>query len=245
MKTRTQARDSDTPDPKAAEEEPAEEEAAEEEAAEEEPAEEEPTEPEPTEDEPIADEAEATEPKGDEPAESDEASSSGPGGRRTAALVLAVVAALVAAWFGWSWYGAAHDESLRYSQTRDEVLRAGEQAVQNLNTLDYRNLNQGLKLWQDSTTSELYREIVQGRAGFERALREGKTITSAKVLEAAVTELDVHAGKASVIVGIQITVTPPKGNPAIKKPRLMGELTRTSTGWKLSALAMAPVGATG
>ncbi|MFF5261169.1 hypothetical protein ACFY4C_19690 [Actinomadura viridis] len=167
------------------------------------------------------------------------------GTSRRVAMALAVIAALCAAWFGWSWYGAAHDESLHYSRTRDDVLRAGEQAVQNLNTLDYRSLNQGLKLWQDSSTNELYQQIVQGRPQFEQAVRKAQTITSAKVLDAAVTELDQHAGKASVIVALQITVTPPKGDPAIKKTRLMGQLTRTSTGWKLSALAQAPVGAAG
>ncbi|MFB4317888.1 hypothetical protein [Actinomadura sp. 21ATH] len=168
-----------------------------------------------------------------------------PDGKRKAAMVLAVVAAVCAAWFGWSWYAAAHDESLGFSRERDEVLRAGEQAVQNLNTLDHRSLDRDLKLWQDSSTSELYQEIVQGRPQFEKAVQQAKTITSAKVLDAAVTELDRHAGKASVIVGLQITVTPPKGEPAVKKTRLMGQLTRTATGWKLSALSQAPVGGTG
>jgi Mce-associated membrane protein len=165
--------------------------------------------------------------------------------RRTVAMVVTVIAALCAAWFGWSWYGAAHDDSLSFSQERDDALRAGEQAVQNLNTLDYRSLGPGLKLWQDSSTSELYQQIVQGRPQFEQAVQKAKTITSAKVLDAAVTELDQHAGKAGVIVALQITVTPPKGEPTIKKTRLVGQLTRTSTGWKLSALAQAPVGASG
>jgi Mce-associated membrane protein len=168
-----------------------------------------------------------------------------PNGKRTLALALAVVAAVCAAWFGWSWYGAAHDESLHYSSARDEALRAGEQAIQNLNTLDYRSLDEGLKVWQDSSTSQLYQQIVQGRQGFEQAVRKAQTITSAKVLDAAVTELDQHAGKASVIVALQVTVTPPKGEPTVKKTRLMGQLTRTSTGWKLSALAPAPVGSGG
>jgi len=185
--------------------------------------------------------AEPDEPDASKTAQPEERSTS----KRTAALVLAVLALLSAAWFGWSWYGAAHDESLRFSETRDEVLRAGEQAVLNLNTLDYRNLNTGLKLWQDSSTSELYQQIVQGRAAFEREVKKAQTITSAKVLDAAVTELDQHAGKASVIVGVQITVTPPKGEPVVKKTRLMAELTRTATGWKLSALAQAPAGANG
>lgn len=161
---------------------------------------------------------------------------------RTTAVALAVAAALAAAWSGWSWYGAAHDGSRAYAQARDEVLQSGEQGIQNLNTLDYRSLTQSLKAWQDSSTSDLYRDIVQGRAQFEQEVQKAKTITSAKVLESAVTELDTHSGKARVIVAMEITVTPPTGQPAIKKSRLIGELTKTASGWKLSALGQAPVG---
>ncbi|WP_433334155.1 hypothetical protein [Spirillospora sp. CA-294931] len=159
---------------------------------------------------------------------------------RTAAIALVIVAAVCAAWFGWSWYGAAHDDSLAYSRERDEVLRVGEQAVQNLNTLDHRSVGPGLKVWQDSTTSDLYQSIVQGRPAFEKAVKDAKTVTTAKVLDAAVTEFDDHAGRASVIVALQVTVAPPKGDPAVKKSRMMGQLTRTASGWKLSALGLAP-----
>ena len=48
---------------------------------------------------------------------------------RAAALAL-LVAAGTAGWTGWSWWSATHDDSLRYSQTRDEVQRTAEQAVQ-------------------------------------------------------------------------------------------------------------------
>ncbi|MFI0351203.1 hypothetical protein [Actinomadura sp. 9N407] len=157
------------------------------------------------------------------------------------AIALAAIAAIAATWSGWSWYAAEHDDSLRYAATRDQVLRDGEQAIQNLNTLDYRSLDRSLKSWQDSATSDLYRDIVQGRAGFARQVGEARTITSARILEAAVTELDTHAGRARVIVAIAITVTPPKGDPATKQSRLIGELTRTAAGWKLSALGQAPV----
>ncbi|MFD0856343.1 hypothetical protein ACFQ07_29150 [Actinomadura adrarensis] len=208
------------------------------------------TEPEDSEPEPEKGESEASEepePEDDSKSSKSSESAGEPGatGRRTAALVMVAVALVAAGWFGWSWYSAAHDDSLHYSQSRDEVLRVGEQAMQNLNTLDYRSLDSGLKLWQDSSTNELYQEIVRGRAELERAVKQAKTITSAKVLDAAVTELDEHAGKASVIVGLQVTVTPPQGDPAIKKTRMIGELTRTSTGWKLSAVAPAAVGANG
>ncbi|MEU6040601.1 hypothetical protein ABZ801_34900 [Actinomadura sp. NPDC047616] len=175
-----------------------------------------------------------------------------PGGRRrwipwgadpvqVIAIVLTVVAAVAAGWFGWSRYAARHDDSLRYAATRDQVLRSAEQGVQNLSTLDYRSLDRSLKAWQESATGDLYRDIVQGRAQFEQRVREARTVTAAKVLEAAVTELDEHAGKARVLVAVQITVTPPEGEPAVKKSRLVGELTRTADGWKISGLGQAPI----
>ena len=163
----------------------------------------------------------------------------------TSATALVLAAAVCAAWFGWNWYGAAHDDSLRYSRVRDDVLQSGEQAIQNLNTLDYRDLGQGLKTWQDSSTSDLYQQIVQGRAEFEQQVRTAKTITSARILEGAVTELDDRAGKAAVIVAVQIVVTPPEGRPTAKRSRLIGKLTRTAGGWKLSALGQVPAGISG
>ncbi|TMR38776.1 hypothetical protein [Actinomadura geliboluensis] len=159
--------------------------------------------------------------------------------RRTATALL-VLAALFAAWAGWSWYSAAHDDAHAYSRTRDEALLAGEQAVQNLNTLDYRDLASGLKTWQDSTTSDLYRQITQGRAAFEAQVKKARTITTARILDAAVAELDERSGKARILVAVEITVTPPEGAPAVKQSRLVGKVTRTPAGWKLSELGQAP-----
>ena len=45
------------------------------------------------------------------------------------------------------------------------------------------------------------------------------------------------------MVAAQITVTPVSGSPVTKQSRLLGTLTRTSSGWKLSALGQVPVGA--
>jgi Mce-associated membrane protein len=159
--------------------------------------------------------------------------------QRTAAALL-TLAALFAAWAGWSWYAAAQDDAYAYSRTRDEVLQAGEQAVQNLNTLDYRSLGPGLKTWQDSTTSDLYRQITQGRAEFEERVKKARTITTARILDAAVAELDERSGKARILVAVEITVTPPDGDPVTKQSRLIGKVTRTPAGWKLSELGQAP-----
>jgi Mce-associated membrane protein len=160
------------------------------------------------------------------------------------ATVLVVVAAACAGYFGWSWYSAAHDDSLAYSRTRDDVLRAAEQGVQNMNTLDYRKVDQGLASWEASSTGDLHQQLVQGRAQFSQQVRAAKTVTTAKILDAAVTELDDRAGKAGAIVAVQITVTPPTGSPATKQSRMRAQLTRTRSGWKLSALGQAPLGTT-
>ncbi|MFJ1797714.1 hypothetical protein [Streptomyces sp. NPDC088180] len=161
------------------------------------------------------------------------------------ALALAVCAAGAAGWGGWLRYEATHDEAASFARTRDDALAAGEQAVQNMNTLDHRSLEKGLDSWEQSTTGDLHSQLVDGRDAFAEQIAAAKTVSTAKVLSGAVTELDQRAGRAGVMVAIRVTVTAPKGEPAVKENRLLGSLTRTADGWKLSALGQAPVGGTG
>ncbi|QNE73705.1 hypothetical protein F0344_02955 [Streptomyces finlayi] len=161
-----------------------------------------------------------------------------------AAIVLTVAAAGAAGWGGVSRYEAAHDDSAAYAQARDDVLAAGEQAVQNMNTLDHHKVDEGLDSWEDSTTGDLHQQLVEGRAAFVKQIEAAKTVSTAAVLSGAVTELDDRSGKAAVMVALRVTVTAPKGEPAVKESRMLGQLTRTSGGWKLSALGQAPVGNT-
>jgi Mce-associated membrane protein len=159
------------------------------------------------------------------------------------ALVLATLAALFAAWSGWSWYRASAAAAPPDAQLRDQVLQAGEQAVQNFNTLDYRKVAAGLALWEQSSTGPLHTEISNGRAQFEQQIQQTKTITTARILDGALTALNPRAGTASIIVAVQITVTPATGSPATKQARLIGTLAKTPSGWKLSQLGQVPVGA--
>jgi Mce-associated membrane protein len=158
----------------------------------------------------------------------------------TAAVLLVVVVAF-AAWAGSSWLSAPRASG--DAQIRDQALRAGEQAVLNFNTLDYRTVGQGVKLWEQSSTGSLHDEVVAGQAAFEQQIVQAKTVTTAKILDGALTGLNAQAGRASVIVALQITVTPATGSAATKQSRLAGQLIRTPSGWKLSALGQVPVGA--
>ncbi|MFJ4711966.1 nuclear transport factor 2 family protein [Streptomyces sp. NPDC088785] len=160
----------------------------------------------------------------------------------TVALVLSLVAGGFAVWGGWSWYGAAHDDTASFAAARDEALESGEQAVQNLNTLDHQKLAGGLDLWESSTTGALHSQLVKGRPEFEKQVRSAKTVSTAKVLDGAVTELDERAGKARVMVALRITVKAAGQKATDKDSRMLGELTRTDGHWKLSALAQAQVG---
>src|SRR5262249_59423622 len=76
------------------------------------------------------------------------------------ALVLAILAALFAAWSGWSWYRASAAGPPPDAQLRDQALQAGEQAVQNFNTLHYRQVAAGLALWEQSSTRPLRTQIL-------------------------------------------------------------------------------------
>ncbi|WP_415949631.1 hypothetical protein [Streptomyces sp. KLOTTS4A1] len=165
-------------------------------------------------------------------------------GTSAAAALAAAIALALAAWSGSSWYAAAHDESAAFATARDKALSAGEQAVQNLNTLDHRHLESGLDAWEDSTTGDLREELREGRKAFEEEVRAARTVTTAKVLSGALSELDERSGRASVLIALRITVDAPDEKPSSKVSRLLGELTRTGGGWKLSGLAQAPTGET-
>jgi Mce-associated membrane protein len=159
------------------------------------------------------------------------------------AVVLAVLAAGFAAWSGWSLYQASNAGPPAAAQLRDQVLQAGEQAVQNFNTLDYRKVAAGLALWEQSSTGPLHAEISAGRSQFTKQIEATKTVTTARILDGALTALNPKAGTASIMVAVQITVAPASGSPVTKQSRLLGTLTRTPSGWKLSALGQLPVGA--
>lgn len=161
------------------------------------------------------------------------------------AVAVAVIAAACAGWFGWSWYRSAHSASISAARQRDAALREGQQAILNFNTLDYRHISQGLKLWQQSSTGTLLRDISTDRSSFEKEVSKAKTITTAMILDDALTSLNTRAGTAVIIAAVQITVKPAAGSASTKQTRLVGTLQRTRGVWKLSTLGQAPVGTAG
>jgi Mce-associated membrane protein len=155
---------------------------------------------------------------------------------RATSITVTVIAVLCAAWFGGSWLIAANSGSLAYSRTRDTVLEAAEQEVVNLNTLNYHHARQDLQLWLASSTASLRSDLAQNLQQEVQITEHDKLITNAMILDGAVTRLDAGEGTASVMVALTFTVTVSGGAPATKFQSELGQLTKTSSGWKLSSL---------
>lgn len=154
---------------------------------------------------------------------------------------LAVAAAGTAGWFGVAWYRAAHDGSLASASARDTVLQDAQQATVNLNTLDYRRVQDGLTLWEQSATGSLLDEVRANRATYAQVITDSKTATTAGALDGAVAELDERAGTARVLVGVDVTTAHDTGPASCVRRRIQLELRRVGAVWKVDKLA--PVGA--
>jgi len=153
-----------------------------------------------------------------------------------AAVALLVAAVGVAGWFGVSWFRAANDDGLAYSSARDEVDRVARSAVETMNTLDYRKLEDDLANWSDVTTGTLHAEISRLSAEDKKSLEDAKWVTSSQVRSLAVRELDDRAGKAVVIAAVETTLSLGGGEPKTDFKRVEGTMLRTATGWKLDLL---------
>ncbi|HEY6421793.1 MAG TPA: hypothetical protein VIY28_00820 [Pseudonocardiaceae bacterium] len=159
---------------------------------------------------------------------------------RTVTLVVAVLAllALVAAGvFGVSWYQTAHDESLTRGMVRDVVLQDAQQATVNLNTLDYRRVQDGLTLWEQSAAGSLRDQVRATRDAYARAVTDTKTNTTASVLDGAVAALDERSGTALVLVGVDVTSQPDHGEATCTRQRIQLEMVREGDSWKVGTLA--------
>ncbi|ACU40426.1 hypothetical protein [Actinosynnema mirum] len=159
------------------------------------------------------------------------------------AVVLVVLSAGYALWAGMTWWSASTGDSVAYARERDEVLRVGQVGVVNFTTLDFRKVDEDLDRWLDSSTGDLRREVEEGRQTRREQIEAAKTVTTSRVLDAAVTELDARAGTAALIAVVETTVAPEGGQPVKKINRYRTALTRTDAGWKLAALG--PVAAGG
>ncbi|MEV6880082.1 hypothetical protein [Amycolatopsis sp. NPDC051128] len=160
-----------------------------------------------------------------------------------AAVVAVVATAAFAGWSGVTWYRTAHSEAVTYGTARDEALASGRELVARLCTLDYHRLDQGLAEWLDASTGPLRDRLAHTDEATKKTLTQGATVSTGKVLDAGLSELDEHAGTAKLLASVEITALKEGVAPSTKRNRFAAGLTRTESGWKLSALDELPVGA--
>lgn len=156
-----------------------------------------------------------------------------------ATTALAAVSVLLAAWFGWSWWSAAHSTVANRAQDRDTVLAAAGDALTALNTIDYHDPGPAVDRWIQVTTGELGKTLSGDRQVQLDRATASKTVASARVNQAAVAELNSDAGTARVIAVLDVQLSTNGAPSAPSRARLNAALTRTDAGWKVDSVQAA------
>lgn len=160
------------------------------------------------------------------------------------AVAVLVLAVGFAGWGGWSWFQASHDDSLAFGTARDAALDTGRREITTLNSIDYRHLDAGMHQWLEASTGPLHDALKQRAPASKSQVSDAKTSAKGSVLDAAVTQLDTHAGTAQLIASVSVTVTPADGKKKTERKRFRAGMSRVDGGWKLSSLTAIPVSGT-
>ncbi|MGI5128161.1 hypothetical protein ACQEVB_15225 [Pseudonocardia sp. CA-107938] len=144
---------------------------------------------------------------------------------------VAVVAAIAG---GLLWWQAATSPAVATAQARDLVLDAGSRALVELNTIASDDADAAADRWERNATGPLLAQLRKQREQTVTAAKAARTSSTARPLQAAVTELDRAAGTARLLAALEVRVTTADGQVATKRTRLAAALTRTPDGWLLS-----------
>jgi len=163
---------------------------------------------------------------------------SGWAGRSVLVLaILTIVAVLTALFFGVRLGLALADDDVAVAQARDAVLVDARQAAVDLNTIDSADIQSWLDRWLDRSTGAMHEEVLSKRAEFAKSLADARRSTEATAIDAAVAELDRRAGRAVVLLEVDVVVRAQDQQPALSRIPLRLEMARTPEGpWKVSQL---------
>ncbi|HWD03852.1 MAG TPA: hypothetical protein VG674_15525 [Amycolatopsis sp.] len=151
-------------------------------------------------------------------------------------VLLPVLAVLAAAWFGWSWWHAAHDDALARGRDRDAVLAAAATDLVALNTIDYRTAGADVDRWVRATTGQYGEDLAGDRQLQLDRATSTKTVSTASLRQAAVTDLDPAAGTARVIAVLDVRVSTGGGAAVAKQARLTVDFARDGGAWKVGGV---------
>jgi Mce-associated membrane protein len=109
--------------------------------------------------------------------------------------------------------------------------------------LDPAPVDGGLPAWLAASTGPLREQLERDRAQNRVKIGKSETSAAATVTGAAVTSLDVRAGKAKVIASVQVKLALRDGSPTLQRKRFEAGTARTPSGWRLESLTAIPAGA--
>lgn len=163
-------------------------------------------------------------------------------GRRWWPLLVATAAAAVAVSGLLMWWQADQDPQRADAERRDAVLIEARGDIETMNTLDYRSVDEGVERWAQVTTGTLHDQLAGVSADDRTLLAEQKKISTGRVVDAAV--VDVDATSATVIAAVEVTVkdaAKPDSEPTVKRNRFSADLVKVGGRWKLESLQQVAV----
>lgn len=155
-------------------------------------------------------------------------------------LLAMALAAMVSGLIAWS--SASGDDTVKLAETRDTVLVTARQHIETLNSLDYRKVDEGLKAWSAVTTGTLHDQLADVDKDNRTLLADQKKISTGKVIDAAVIDLD--GSTATVLAAVEITVKDDAkagSQPTVKRNRFSADLAKVRGQWKLENLQQVAV----
>ena len=153
--------------------------------------------------------------------------------------VAAVVSVLAALFSGWSWWRAASDDSSARGRERDAVLAAAAPELVTLNTIDYRAAGADVDRWIAASTGQYGKDLAGDRQVQIDRATTARTVSTASLVQAAVTEIDVSRGTARLLAVLDVRVST-GGSPASPRlNRLTVDVARAGSGWKVAGVQAA------
>jgi Mce-associated membrane protein len=154
-------------------------------------------------------------------------------------VVAAVLSVLAAGFTGWSWWRAAADDSYARGRERDAVLAAAGPELVTLNTIDYRSAAAGVDRWIAATTGQYGTDLSGDRQVQIDRAATAKTVSTASLVQAAVTEIDVSHGTARLLAVLDVRVSTGGAAVSPRLNRLTVDVSRSSAGWKIAGVQAA------
>ncbi|UOX84933.1 hypothetical protein MUY14_24295 [Amycolatopsis sp. FBCC-B4732] len=154
-------------------------------------------------------------------------------------IVLAVFSLLAAGFSGWSWWRAASDDASARGRERDAVLAAAGPQLVTLNTIDYHSAAADVDRWISSATGQYGKDLSGDRQLQIDRATSARTVSTASLVQAAVTEIDVAVGSARLLAVLDVRVSTAGAAVTPRLNRLTVDVSRSASGWKIAGVQAA------